>query len=324
MNEEIIIQKDTKKDFYAVSLKVGAVVFVFFAMRICLMFAISGLSKIITDKILSETLSLAVNALFLYAVPIVFAVKLLGIPKGLYKKTRNFSKTLACFPAMYGLGQIVNLATWLIIWVVTMITGSNGGVSVNDMMNLQKTATPLTAVILSVYTVILAPLCEEFLTRGLIMRRLKPYGAGFSIIVSSLVFGMMHVNLRQMPYAFVLGLALGYISYATDSIRTTTILHAIFNGTSMIFLFLQSVYNNTPRTNGEDIVNSIYKGYIVIIFSLVVIGMFAFFNKIKDIRKYKFNGTYDITAAEKSEIMLKTPAVAAGLVMFAVNVIITK
>jgi membrane protease YdiL (CAAX protease family) len=277
----------------------------------------------LTDPTLRETFLLSLNSLFLYVVPIIAAVKLFGVTEGMYKKPRSFSKVLSYFPAMYGLGQIVNILTWVAVWLIALLSGNDSSATVNNMMNLQKTATPSAALILSAYTVVVAPVCEELLTRGLIMRSLKPYGAGFSIVISAMVFGMMHVNPRQMPYAFVLGLALGYISHTTGSILTTTVLHAIFNGTSMIFIFLQSLRNATPRTDGEDLINSLYMGYIAIMFSLVLLGFAAFFRKIPEIRNIKrrdFRLTYPLTSTQKSAALIKSPLVLAGIAAFLLNV----
>lgn len=62
------------------------------------------------------------------------------------------------------------------------------------------------------YASILAPLAEEILFRGYILRSLRPFGKRFAIFGSALLFGLFHGNLLQTPYAFLVGLILGYVT----------------------------------------------------------------------------------------------------------------
>lgn len=62
------------------------------------------------------------------------------------------------------------------------------------------------------YASLLAPVAEELLFRGLILRTLQPYGRKFAILGSAVLFGLFHGNLLQTPYAFLMGLLLGYVT----------------------------------------------------------------------------------------------------------------
>lgn len=57
-----------------------------------------------------------------------------------------------------------------------------------------------------------APVFEEILFRGLLMRSLEPYGKRMAILVSALLFGFYHGNPVQAPYAALVGLVLGYVA----------------------------------------------------------------------------------------------------------------
>ena len=57
-----------------------------------------------------------------------------------------------------------------------------------------------------------APIFEEILFRGLIMRSLEPYGKRMSILVSAMLFGFFHGNPVQTPFAMLTGLVLGYVA----------------------------------------------------------------------------------------------------------------
>ncbi len=62
------------------------------------------------------------------------------------------------------------------------------------------------------YASVLAPIAEEVLFRGYILRTLEPYGRRFAIFGSAFLFGLFHGNLLQTPYAFLMGLVLGYVA----------------------------------------------------------------------------------------------------------------
>ncbi len=78
------------------------------------------------------------------------------------------------------------------------------------------------------YASLLAPITEEILFRGLIQRSLMPFGKRFAIFCSAFTFGLFHGNLIQTPYAFVVGLVLGYVA-AEYSIGWAMLLHMINN-----------------------------------------------------------------------------------------------
>lgn len=78
------------------------------------------------------------------------------------------------------------------------------------------------------YIGILAPITEELLCRGLVQRTLMPYGKKFAIFCSAFLFGILHGNVLQAPYAFAVGLVLGYVA-AEYSIAWAMVLHMINN-----------------------------------------------------------------------------------------------
>ena len=78
------------------------------------------------------------------------------------------------------------------------------------------------------YMGVVAPVVEELIFRGVIMTGLMPYGKRFAIFASSILFGVFHGNLIQSPYAFAVGLVLGYTA-AEYSITWAMVLHAINN-----------------------------------------------------------------------------------------------
>ena len=84
---------------------------------------------------------------------------------------------------------------------------------------------------------ILAPLCEEWLCRGMVLRgllagsRMKP---AVAILISSLFFALIHLNPWQAIPAFLMGCLFGYVYYKTGSLKLTMLMHFTNNTFALI------------------------------------------------------------------------------------------
>jgi len=91
--------------------------------------------------------------------------------------------------------------------------------------------------------VIIAPLAEEFLYRGiLLMTLVRHVGIVPALVVSSAVFAAAHFTAEPQALLplFFLGMALGYIAYRTRSMVAPIIAHALFNGLMVFGTFFGS------------------------------------------------------------------------------------
>ena len=77
------------------------------------------------------------------------------------------------------------------------------------------------------YISLLGPISEELLFRGVVLRLLRPYGKQAAVMISAIVFGLFHGNVIQIPFAFLVGLVLGYVT-VEYSIVWAMVLH-VFN-----------------------------------------------------------------------------------------------
>ena len=96
------------------------------------------------------------------------------------------------------------------------------------------------------YAVILGPVCEELIFRGVTMRiyrRIFPFWA--ANIIQALLFGIFHMNWIQGIYAFVLGLVLGILCEKGGSIYYSLLFHILFNFWGTIIGQLLENVNNT-------------------------------------------------------------------------------
>ena len=96
-----------------------------------------------------------------------------------------------------------------------------------------------------VLSAILPGICEEFLHRGLLLSAGKKTGnTRLCLFISSILFGLMHLNINQFFYASILGFLMGYVALISDSIIPTMIIHFMNNFLSSYFYY--GKYMNWP------------------------------------------------------------------------------
>lgn len=114
--------------------------------------------------------------------------------------------------------------------------------------------------------VILAPILEEYLFRGVmlegLLKRISPIKA---ILISSALFGLVHLNPWQFIAAMVIGIFAGWIYYKTRSLSLAIIIHIANNGWAMLWGYL----NN--KTGAENEMPQLYYVVIAIIMAVVFI-----------------------------------------------------
>ena len=103
-------------------------------------------------------------------------------------------------------------------------------------MSGQMVSMPLWGMLLGI--AVYAPFSEELAFRGTIYQSYRQQGSGLkAILLSSLLFGLMHMNLNQAGYAFLLGIVLALLVEATGSMIPAFIAHFSVNGLSTVLMF---------------------------------------------------------------------------------------
>lgn len=77
--------------------------------------------------------------------------------------------------------------------------------------------------------VVVAPIVEEIVFRGLIFKQLSKYHVGFAMVISSICFACMHMNVVQGIPTFFMGLVLAYSYWKTGSLVTSMGIHFLNN-----------------------------------------------------------------------------------------------
>ncbi len=189
---------------------------------------------------------------------------------------------------------------------------------IENTINFSSSSSSLFTNILYVISTALVPaLAEEFAFRGILMGSLRKYGDSFAIIASAVMFGAMHGNIVQIPFAFILGLIFAYIDCKTNSILPSIIIHFINN----FYAVLMDIFHN------ENIFSD--KGYYIInfifIFVFCILSIISFIYIVKKDRNFfKLSDKNDIsnvyakslTLKEKNTTFFLSAGVITSLVLF--------
>lgn len=122
---------------------------------------------------------------------------------------------------------------------------------------------------------IIAPIFEEILCRGVILEAIRRKHGGFiACILSSLIFGIMHFEPQAVLNAFMIGMLLGYLYIRTNSIFAPMCIHLFNNIIAYLFLvFGLSGTTLHSLIKSDTIYNVIYAISVgVVILSIIAIS----------------------------------------------------
>lgn len=89
---------------------------------------------------------------------------------------------------------------------------------------------------------IFGPFSEELVFRGVVYQGYKKSGTAFqAMILSALLFALMHMNINQAAYAFVIGLIMILLVEATGSIWSSVLFHVVFNSEQVCMMYLMDL-----------------------------------------------------------------------------------
>ena len=116
---------------------------------------------------------------------------------------------------------------------------------------------------------LLAPVCEERVFRGAVLRALLRWTPRhwLAIAISALLFALIHANPIQMPHAFLVGLLLGWLYYRTDSIVPGIVYHWVNNSSAYV---VYNVYHD-PQMKLIDLFGSQRTVAAAVLFSLLIL-----------------------------------------------------
>ncbi|MBR6458395.1 MAG: CPBP family intramembrane metalloprotease [Bacteroidales bacterium] len=206
----------------------------------------AGVTLVIT-KFMGPEAALDYGTLISY--PIMF------IPPMVFAAVRSRRKEMevGAVGSPLEVGNFAPLGGWLCAALVILVTLVAGTVSdaitalLPEMPEWLKTAlesmTSGTLWINFVCVSIFAPIFEEWLCRGMILRGLLDRGVRpiWAILFSAVFFGLIHMNIWQMIPAILLGMLFGYVYWKTRSLKLTMLMHFTNNTFALVISRIDSL-----------------------------------------------------------------------------------
>lgn len=134
-------------------------------------------------------------------------------------------------------------ASYFSNWLTELLT--NAGISIPDMDSyIPEPNGVFQIIMLFVVMAVLPALCEELIFRGFALGTLSTLHPAAAIVLSSIAFGLMHATVQQIPFAFLIGLFLGYLCVAFNSVVLPIALHFLNNFISCLVMITGSLFDD--------------------------------------------------------------------------------
>lgn len=258
------------KNFFKINL-------IYFTAMVCVAVVfVLGYNGIVTNDILS---SLLIQIVVMFGVPMFMYTLLIS---------KNKKQTLKDVGIKSISGKMIGLTIalgFVLYFINTFVADAFSSiVALFGYENLYTgTTVKLTYKLLLkefVLSAILPGICEEFLHRGIMLFAGKKYAnPRFCLIISSLLFGFLHLNINQFFYAAILGFLMGYVALVADSIIPSMIIHFMNNFLSSYFFY--GYYLNWPLARFMHNFELILRGniflFVVVTTLCIFLLIYAYF-----------------------------------------------
>lgn len=241
MNQNKIINKQIRKISTSTTLPVLVFILAIYAVSFALSF-LSGTAprgSILRDSGFINLLLYVVT--YLICIPLIAFIyqkskgNRVGIKlSALYKKPQK--SAFWCFKWIIisiGFAYIASFVSNMIFSMIEMLSGT----SLNEA-SFEFGDSVFGIIVTIIAPLIFAPIFEELLFRGVVLKNSEPMGQLFAIIMSGIIFGLWHENYPQFLFATVLGCFSAFMVMKTRSIIPSMITHFLINsiGTGLQFI----------------------------------------------------------------------------------------
>jgi len=264
--------------------------------RLTELYASDALENVDTDMV--TLVASIVFILFVTLIPFTISAKKLKLDiKDYLKDPRlRIDRTIALICIGIGLSLVVtSISTLFYFFFHTESISYDWLGSFNTAENITKN------ILYFVFFVILEPLCDEYIFRGLIQRQLGHYGRYFGVIASAVLYAISRTNLVDALPAFVVGWYLSLITLRYHSIRPGIKVHLALS----LFLWIVEIIPG----------NMIWLITIFIVLIYIFAGLFIFQKRV-DTGMVR----YGATEGKLWKILLTSPTIIACIVLFVLNI----
>ena len=161
---------------------------------------------------------------------------------------------------------------------------------------------------------IMAPIMEEWLCRGVILRGLLNYkhrnnleseerargmSPALAIVISAIFFAAIHGNVWQGVTAFAIGCLFGYVYYKTGSLKLTILMHCANNTLAV----LSQKFGSEEMADAKSLVDVLPAWEYAIIFAVSFIILLFLISYVRDIPQQDPQGNCDVIPSAEDEAL---------------------
>ena len=187
-----------------------------------------------SDNLVYCVCAVIASAIIIYIAKKTFARRLKGFGLNIRTIHKDFVSAILNLIAVWPFMMAILILT---IAVGKFVFGPSFEIEPHEELKVILTSheLPLRILIL-ITTIIVVPVFEEMLFRGLFQTMIRSFlvSPWPSIVISSIIFSMVHANPKHWPALFVLSIGIGYSYEKSGSLYRPIFIHSLFNATSII------------------------------------------------------------------------------------------
>jgi membrane protease YdiL (CAAX protease family) len=322
--ECVTLKAGVYKRLRGTSVYVALILFVLLMMTFFSSLALSEISGLLTEDAYSILNYVFISAQYVILFPPAIYIATLGRKN----KVRTYFKKPEVSAFYIARWSVIALGAVYVSSLVSNVIFSlieSAGVYVSDL-SAPLPSTPLELTLYFIGVVILAPLFEEILFRGVLLTSTMKYGIWFSALCTGFLFGAYHQNHQQMLYAMIFGILLAFIDVKAGSIIPSIIAHIGVNLFAFISTLTLSFTNYTDTVADPSLkldgptfalfVNSLLD---ILVYALMITAVIAFIIEVVfDRKQFSFKENHcGLTPGEKISAFFASPAMIGLLLIIA-------
>ena len=262
----------------------------------CIIYAL--FYRYVNDFMITNNLLSSIVSIFLFFTMYFITLSISDKDVLSLKKPKNHSLVFVL------LGLIVNFLANIISTVVSYLF-SLWQVSSPQPDSLFKHSNTKFGVLIYFLSVAIIPaIFEELICRGLVLGLLKKFGDGFAIITSAIFFALIHGNIEQGVFAFIIGLYYALVVIKTSSIFPAIFLHFLNN----FLVALAKILNDSAKFNFNF--ERAYSVFLIVSNLIILMTVYSYVKK-KNIKIFYLkslrNKKKALTIRDKITSLILTP-----------------
>lgn len=201
---------------------------------------ITGITVYYAVNPAGKEIGIVENLIVAQSVNIVPLALVMLIGRGKYRDEKIFRDILGFRHIKISTALMTVLYTFLLMPLTTLANAISMIFVDNTVANFAGDILDVPFVVMFLIMALFGPFCEEVVFRGAFYQGFRRSGNIFgAVVLSGVLFALMHMNLNQAAYALLLGMMMALLAEAAGSTLAPLIVHVIFNGQSVCLMYLE-------------------------------------------------------------------------------------